>query len=118
MGIWDDYAADYKLEETNINNGTTTVDSFADTSAYGVVWRFVIDQGPGTNMRVGMVHAVWDSVSASTPEIIPEISSSDIGDTSGVSFTVDKSATTVRLRMTVTSNDWAFYGIRTLIGEA
>jgi len=118
MALWDNYAAETRLEVTNIDTGTTTVDSFGDTTCYGAVWRFAIDNGPGTNMRVGIIHAVWNTVSASTPVMIPEVSSDDIGDTSGVSFTVDKSATTVRLRMTVTSDDWYFYSLRTKIGAS
>lgn len=117
MALWDDYAAEIRLKQTNIDTGTTTVDSFGDTTAYGAVWRYVIDNGPGTNMRIGIIHAVWDTVSGSTPEMIPDVSSADIGDTSGVSFAVTKSGTTVQLEMTVGSDDWTFYGLRTLIGE-
>ena len=36
--------------------------------------------------------------------------------TSGVSFTVDKSGNTVRLRCTVGTDNWAVHVVRTLIG--
>lgn len=117
MAVWDSYAKDVALSQTNIDTGTATVDSFGDTTGYGAVWRYVVDNGSGTNMRVGIITAVWDDVSDSSPEMSADMSSADIGDTSGVSFAVDKSATTVRLRITVTSDDWSFYAVRTLIGE-
>lgn len=116
MAVWDEYAAETRIKLSNIDTGTTTVDSFGDTTAYGVIWRFVIDNGSGANMRIGVIQAVWDTTPDSTPVATAEVSSSDIGDTSGVSFAVDKSGTTIRLRITVGSDDWTFYGLRTLIG--
>ncbi|NQU02856.1 MAG: hypothetical protein HQ589_01740 [Syntrophaceae bacterium] len=117
MGIWDDYSASSVIETTNIDTGTVTVDSFGDTEGKGVIWQYVIDKGSGTNMRVGIIKSVWDTVADSSPVMMPDEFSSDIGTTLGVvSFAVDKSSNTVRLRATVTSDDWAFYAVRTFLG--
>lgn len=117
MGLWDDYSADTVVSQSNINTGITTVDSFGDTEGKGATWDYIIDKGSGANMRVGKISAVWDGVSGSTPAPIPDRHSEDIGNTLGiVTFTVDKSGNTVRLRMTVTSDGWSFNCIRTLIG--
>jgi hypothetical protein len=119
MAIWGDYSTSTKVSQSNIDTGTVTVDSFADTEGSGAIWKYVINKGSGANMRTGIIQATWNSVSGSTPAIFPDEYSDDIGITHGVvSFTVDKSGNTVRLRMTVTSDDWSFSANRTLIGES
>jgi hypothetical protein len=105
-----------RISNLDVDIGTETVDSFADTLSKGADWTYVIDKGPGTHMRKGKVSASWDGVADSTP-VFDVSSTSDIGDTSGVTFEVDKSGNTVRLRCTVTSDNWAVYATRTLIGS-
>ena len=102
---------------TTITGGTTaSMDSFDMTLGRGAIWRYVIDGSSGTNMRVGIIQAVWDQVSDGGIEYIPDEHSDDIGDTSAVSFAVDKSGTTVRLRATSTGGTFNFYGVRSMIG--
>jgi hypothetical protein len=99
-----------------IITGTTTIDSFEQTVAKGCVWNYVLDDGSRTNMRIGRIVAVWDEVDDSSPVIISSYSD-EIGDTTLiVSFSVDKSGSTVRLRCTVTSGIWEVDGTRKLIG--
>ena len=105
------------VSNIDIDTGTETVDSFADVEGKAVFWDYVVVNGTNPEMailRAGRVMAAWD---ASTDAIIySESSTSDIGDTSGVSFAVDINANNVRLRCTVTSDNWAVYAIRALIG--
>jgi hypothetical protein len=62
---------------------------------------FVIKNG--TNLRVGTVFACHDG----TNVVYTETSTNDLGDTSDVTLSVDISGTDMRLRATVTSDDWS-----------
>jgi hypothetical protein len=97
---------------------TDTIDSFDMALGKGAVWQYVIDDGSRTNMRVGYMQAVWDQAAGSVVKILPDRYSDDIGDTSAVSFTVDKTATTIRLRATSTSGTWNIYVVKTIIGAS
>lgn len=94
--------------------GTTTLDSFDQSVAPGAIWELAVTNATSTDMRVGWLGAVWDQVDDSTPVIIPETGTADIGDTSDVSFTVNKSGSTVRLQYTYTGV-WTIAGHRRLI---
>ena len=109
-------STDAAAENTDIDTGTETVDSFADDLAFGAVWHYVLDNGSRANMRAGTIVACWDTVADSTPKY-RESATADIGTTLGVvSFSVDKSTNTVRLRCTTTSDDWSCYVSRKLLG--
>ena len=117
MTVWNNYNNNVAVSKSNIDTGTVVVDSFGDTEGRGAIWRYVIDKGSGTNMRIGVLRSVWDLVADSSPTPVIDEFSEDIGSTLGiVSFSIDKSSTTVRLKMIVTSDDWSFYAVRTLIG--
>ena len=117
MTIWDDTYQVSTQHKATINTGIGTVDSFTDTAAKAVEWRYVIDKGSGTNMRTGKIGAVFNTVSDSVPVIIPDEGSPDIGTTWGiVTLSVDKTGNSVRLRATVTSDGWTIDVVRTLIG--
>ena len=62
----------------------------------------------GSNARAGTVMAIYNGGSVE----YTDNSTSDIGDTSGVTFSVDTSGADMRLRATVTSDDWS---IKTLV---
>ena len=100
------------VSNIDIDTGTETVDSFADVEGKAVFWDYVAVSG--ANLRAGRIMAAWDA--GTDAMIYSESSTSDIGDTSGVSFAVDINANNVRLRCTVTSDNWAVYAIRALIG--
>lgn len=93
---------------------TTTLDSFDHTIAPGAIWDLTVSDANRLNMRVGWIGAVWDSVDDSTPELLPEVSSGDIGDTSDVLFAINKSGSTVRLQYTYTGA-WTIKGHRRLV---
>lgn len=98
---------------------TVTVDSFDQDIGVGCIWRYVIDDGSRTNMRVGIIHACWDQAIGGNIIMMPDSHSDDIGSTLGiVSFSVDKSVSTVRLRCTTTLGSWVINTIRTIIGAS
>ena len=111
-----DLCGSVEIVTLDVDTGTTVVDSFLDTAGRAVVWNYVIDKGSGSNMRSGRIQACWDKAADSSPVNTPDESTGDIGDTSGVSFSVDKSTNTVNLKCTVTSDDWLVSVERTLIG--
>ena len=115
MTIWDDTYTVSTRHNATINTGVATVDSFGDTEGRAVEWRYTIDKETGTNMRTGVVRADFDTVSDSTPVMMPDEHSDDIG-TVAVVFSVDKSGNSVRLRATVSSDGWRVDVVRMLIG--
>lgn len=90
-------------ENTDIDTGTETVDSFADTASDGAAWIYVLKKT--TNLRTGLILAAWDA--AGDTVVYSETTTGDVGDTSGVSMAVDIDTNTVRLRCTVGSDDWS-----------
>ncbi len=106
------------VEEGTLSGAVTeTLDAFPMDIGKGAVWRYVIDDGSRTNMRVGILQAVWDQAAGGSVEMMPDEHSPDIGTTLGVvTFTVDKAATTVRLRATSTAGSWVISVVRTIIG--
>lgn len=96
----------------DVDTGTENIDTFADTEGSGAIWDYVVFSG--ANVRTGRVMAAWD---AGTDAVVySESSTADVGDTSGVSFVVDINSNNVRLRCTVTSDNWAVYATRNLLG--
>jgi len=102
------------VSNTDIDTGTETVDSFADTIGDGAYWDYVVKKG--ANLRTGRVTATWDAT-GNTVEYI-DVSTADIGDTSGVTLSVDISGDLVRLRCTVLTDDWSVSGTRKVIAVA
>lgn len=98
-------------ENTDIDTGTETVDTFADTTGDAVKWNYVVKNG--TNLRAGTIVACWNA-SGNTTEYA-ETSTNDIGDTSQLTFDVDISSDNVRLQATATSDNWEVRVIRQLI---
>lgn len=98
-------------QNTDIDTGTETVDSFADTSGDGCIWHFVVKNG--VNLRSGEVISCWES-GANTVEYT-ETSTNDIGNTSGLTLAVDIDSNNVRLRATASSDNWSVKTIRMLI---
>lgn len=96
----------------DVDTGTENIDSFADTEGNGAIWDYAVVSG--ANVRTGRVMAAWD---AGTDAVVySESSTADVGDTSGVVFTVDINSNNVRLRCTVASDNWAVYATRNLLG--
>lgn len=88
----------------DIDTGTETVDSFADTLGEGAVWFYVvIDNDDVTNRRAGQVIAAWDATNDTIE--YTETSTLDVG-TTDVTLAVDIDSNTVRLRATAGSDNW------------
>ena len=98
-------------ENIDIDTGTETVDSFADTLGDAVQWSYVVKKG--ANLRAGTIVACWD-VTGNTTEYT-ETHTGDIGDTSGVTFAVDIDSDNVRLQATTDADDVEVRVVRTLI---
>lgn len=94
-----------------VDTGTEVLDSFAVTAARGAVWFYTIRKG--SNQRSGSVIGAWLADGSSVS--FTEESTEDIGDTSGVTLTVDFSSPNIRLKATTTSDDWIVEGSRLLI---
>ena len=98
------------IDEALIKNGKNidvdsaaaeTVITVAGISTYtAAFFDFVIKKG--TNVRAGTVYSCHDGTNVE----FTETSTVDLGDTSDVSLSVDISGTNMRLRATVTSDDW------------
>ena len=80
-------------------------DSFQQSLAQGATWDFVVANTGRTSCRIGWITAAWDQVDDSTPVTMTELASADIGDTSEVTFIIDKSASTIQFNyVKATSN--------------
>ena len=104
------------IEELRFNNGgniSNQINTDIDSAAAEVVaqvsitdytaafFDFVVKKG--TNVRSGTVYACHDGTNVE----FTETSTNDLGDTSDVTLSVDKTSTNLRLIATVTSNDWS-----------
>jgi hypothetical protein len=96
-----------------IDTGTSTTDSFADTNGVSAVWDFRISDG--TNSRAGELRGDWDEIASSTPaQGINRIK--DIGTIpSTVTIVIDKNINTIRVRVAVPTDDWTFKALRHLV---
>ena len=116
------------VSDTDVDTGTETVDTFADSAGNGCAWDYVVKNG--ANLRAGRIEATWDAdtdavaykdyATGATDEggVVFMNAISQVGDTSGVSFSVDISGDMVRLRCTVTSDNWSFTAIRKIIAAS
>ena len=98
-------------QNIDIDTGTETVDTFADTVGDAVKWNYVVKNG--VNLRAGTIVGVWEATGNTTE--YTETSTNDIGDTSQLTFAVDISGDQVRLQATATSDNWEVRVIRQLI---
>ena len=89
-------------ENIDVDTGTETVDSFADTTGDGCVWHYTVKNG--VNLRTGTVMACWDS---SNNVEYTEVATNSLGTTTGLTLSVDISANVVRLRATASTDNWS-----------
>ena len=101
-------------ENTDVDTGTEDVDTFADTLAKGCTWSYIVTNG--TNHRGGIVIASWNATTDTVT--YTDMSTDDQGDTSQLTFSVDISTNTVRLRAAATSDNWNVQVERSLIAKA
>lgn len=115
LAVTASYADDFTITQANISYqenldvdlaATETIATVDSTTHSGAFFDYTCISG--SNARAGTVIAIYNGGSVE----YTDTSTNDIGDTSGVAFTVDVSAAEIRLRATVTSNDW---NIKTLV---
>ena len=87
-------------ENTDVDTGTETIKELALATYQAVFFDYVVKNG--TNLRAGTVTAVHDGSNVE----FTDTSTKDLGDTSGVTLSVDISGSNMRLRATTTSDNW------------
>jgi hypothetical protein len=105
------YSVIANKENIDIDTGTETIDTFADTIGEAAVWDYVVKKAG--NLRAGNLVACWDS-NADTVEYA-ETHTNDIGSTTDVELSVDINSDNVRLLATVASDNWKCKVIRRLL---
>jgi hypothetical protein len=89
-------------ENTDIDSAAAEVVAQVSITDYtAAFFDFVVKKG--TNVRSGTVYACHDGTNVE----FTETSTNDLGDTSDVTLSVDKTSTNLRLIATVTSDDWS-----------
>ena len=88
-------------ENTDIDSAAAEVVAEVDISYTAAFFDFVVKKG--TNVRSGTVYACHDGTNVE----FTETSTNDLGDTSDVTLSVDKTSTKLRLLATVTSDAWS-----------
>ena len=87
-------------ENTDVDTGTEVVAQVSTSTYTAAFFDFVIKKVG--NIRSGTVYACHDGTNVE----FTETSTQDLGNTSDVTLSVDKSGTNLRLIATVTSDDW------------
>jgi hypothetical protein len=98
--------ATFVTAETTGITTATPVDSFADTSGYAAKW--FVSARSGTNYRTSEVMAAWDA--AGNVLTFTEFSTTDVGDTNPMVFSIEINSNVVSLTATPASGTW---GVRT-----
>jgi len=98
------------FENLDVDTGTENADLFATTLGNSCTWEYHVKNG--TNLRAGLITVAWDATNISDLSIVD---TSDIGDTSQLTFTADIDSGNVRLRATATTDNWVVKGIRKVI---
>jgi hypothetical protein len=88
-------------ENTDIDSAAAEVVAQVAISYTAAFFDFVVKKG--TNVRSGTVYACHDATNVE----FTETSTNDLGDTSDVTLSVDKTSTDLRLIATVTSDGWS-----------
>jgi len=88
-------------ENTDIDSAAAEVVATVAISYTAAFFDFVVKKG--TNVRSGTVYACHDGTNVE----FTETSTNDLGDTSDVTLSVDKTSTNLRLIATVTSDNWS-----------
>jgi len=89
--------------------GTSVVDSISTGTTEAATWHYSVNDG--SNLRAGTVVAGW----LGSNVVYTETSTTDIGDTSSVTFDVNESGGYIRLVATATSGTWIVKVNRLLI---
>lgn len=88
-------------ENTDVDSAATETIATLDQSSYDAAFfDYVVKNG--ANLRAGTIFACHDGTTVE----FTDFSTNDLGDTSGVTFEVDLSGGDIRLRATVSTNNW------------
>jgi cytoskeletal protein CcmA (bactofilin family) len=98
--------ATFVTAETTGITTATPVDAFADTAGYAAKW--FVSARSGTNYRTSEVMAAWDA--AGNVLTFTEFSTTDVGDTNPMVFSIEINSNVVSLTATPASGTW---GVRT-----
>ncbi len=98
------------FENTDVDIGTETVDSFAISGGRSAVWFYTITDG--VHQRAGIFQGTW-LASGSNFEYSDE-GTNDLGGTVDIVMSMDISGGLIRLRATATTNNWIVSGTRFL----
>ena len=86
----------------DVDTGTEVVGTVPTGSYDGAFFDYVVKNG--VNLRAGTVTSIWEA--GTTNVEYTDVSTQDIGDTTGVDFSVDLVSDTARLKLTVPSLNW------------
>lgn len=89
-----------KTTSASLAVGTTVIKSLSASTYSGVFFDYVVKNG--TNVRVGSVVAITNGTAVEFYETL----SNDIGTTTGITFSVDLSSGSLRLKATTTATGW------------
>lgn len=99
-------ATDFSLTNSSV---TANADNFTIISAKGARWDYVVISSIG-DQRTGSVIATWKSDGSSI--VFTDISSPDIGSTTGIEFSVIYGGGSISLRALITTGTWTVNGSR------
>jgi hypothetical protein len=98
--------------QTTVNTVTNQiVEEFADTLGSGAQW--LMNLKNGANIRTSQIMCAWDS--GTDALIANEVSTTEVGTTSDVTYSVAIVSNNVRLRVTSVSNGWTLKFHRILL---
>jgi hypothetical protein len=82
------------------NSGTTTVYTIPQSAYTGAFFEYTVSDG--TNLRAGNIMSIWSGVTVN----FTETQTTDIGSTSGLTFTMSANTSNVILQTSATTNNW------------
>jgi len=101
----------YKVSQSSIGAGDTTVDTIDKLLSKGATWEYVIDSG--TALRVGIITAVWSGTNVDWNETTtPDVG----GSTLDVEFKLEISGSNVIIETVVANGTWSIDLNRHMIG--
>jgi hypothetical protein len=82
------------------NSGTTTVYTIPQSAYTGAFFEYTVSDG--INLRAGNIMSIWSGVTVN----FTETQTTDIGSTSGLTFTMSANTSNVILQTSATTNNW------------
>ena len=86
--------------KTTANSGTTSIYSIPQSAYTGAFFEYTVSDG--TNLRAGSVMSIWSGTTVN----YTETQTTDIGNTSGITFLMSATTTNAILQTSATTNNW------------